>query len=102
MPPGGLENGSCDGDDRVRPGVAGTWLALIISHASPVWTDRTREIKKLRKQGDTLASIGRRFGLSAERVRQILLHETQELPDPVGSESAHGDDVETMRRGSTP
>jgi len=42
---------------------------------SQVWTDRAREIHKLREQGETLASIGQRFGLSAERVRQILLEE---------------------------
>ena len=86
----------------MRPGVAGTWLALVISDASPVWTDRIREIKKLREQGDTLASIGRRFGLSAERVRQILLHEGQKVPDSVGSESVPGDNVETIRGDSNP
>jgi hypothetical protein len=81
----------------VRPGVAGSWLALIISDASPVWADRTREIKKLREQGDTLASIGRRFGLSAERVRQILLQEDQATPNLVGAERALADDVESAR-----
>ena len=60
--------------------VAGTWLALVTTEPSPVWTDRAREIRKLREQGETLANIGQRFGLSAERVRQILLHEGQEVP----------------------
>jgi hypothetical protein len=97
MPPRGLENGSCDRDDRVRPGVAGTWLALIMSDASPAWTDRTRQIKKLREQGETLANIGRRFGLSAERVRQILLQEDQSTPNLVGAERALADDIESAR-----
>ncbi|MCX6030700.1 MAG: hypothetical protein NT169_15560 [Chloroflexi bacterium] len=41
--------------------------------------DRAREIRKLREQGETLANIGRRFGLSAERVRQILAQEALEV-----------------------
>jgi len=53
---------------------------------SQVWTDRAREISKLREQGETLANIGRRFGLSAERVRQILLQEDQATPNLVGAE----------------
>ena len=60
--------------------VPGTWLALVTSEPSLVWTDRTREISKLREQGETLANIGRRFGLSAERVRQILLEEGVDAP----------------------
>jgi DNA-directed RNA polymerase sigma subunit (sigma70/sigma32) len=44
-----------------------------------VWTDRAREIRKPREQGETLASIGQRSGLSAERVRQILLDEGKEI-----------------------
>jgi len=46
---------------------------------SQVWTDRAREIRKPREQGETLASIGQRSGLSAERVRQILLDEGKEI-----------------------
>jgi DNA-directed RNA polymerase sigma subunit (sigma70/sigma32) len=72
----------------VRPDTAGTWLELVTAPPSQVWTDRSREIRKLREQGETLANIGRQFGLSAERVRQILLHEDQGVPDSVGSESA--------------
>jgi DNA-directed RNA polymerase sigma subunit (sigma70/sigma32) len=44
----------------------------VTTEPSPVWTDRANEIRKLREQGETLANIGQRFGLSAERVRQIL------------------------------
>jgi len=88
MPPRGFENGSCGDVARVRPDIAGTWLALVAEPPSQVWTDRTREIHKLREQGETLANIGQRFGLSAERVRQILLHEGQEVLDSVCSEIA--------------
>ena len=73
MSPRGLAHSSCDDEVRVRPYIAGTWLELVASPPSPVWTDRAREIRKLREQGETLANIGRRFGLSADRVRQILL-----------------------------
>ena len=79
MPPRGLGHSSCDGEDRVRPDIAGTWLELVAAPPSKVWTDRAREIRKLREQGETLANIGRRFGLSAERVRQILDQESQEI-----------------------
>lgn len=81
MPPRGLGHSSCDGDDRVRPDIAGTWLELVAAPPSKVWTDRAREIRKLRGQSETLTNIGKRFGLSAERVRQILLQEDQEVSD---------------------
>jgi len=69
---------------------------------SQVWTDRAREISKLREQGETLANIGCRFGLSAERVRQILLQEDQATPNLVGTEQALDDNVESARRGLEP
>jgi len=59
---------------------------------------RAREISKLREQGEMLASVGRRPGLSAERVRQILLHEGQGVPGSVGSECAPGDNVVLSHR----
>jgi DNA-directed RNA polymerase sigma subunit (sigma70/sigma32) len=34
---------------------------------------RREEIKKLRREGKTLAEIGKRYKLTRERVRQILL-----------------------------
>jgi lambda repressor-like predicted transcriptional regulator len=52
-----------------------------------VWADRASEICKLREQGKTLANIGRRFRLSAERVRQILSDECPALPDVAEVES---------------
>jgi hypothetical protein len=76
----GLGYLSCDGDAPPRPDVSGTWLELVTAPPSQVWTDPTREIGKLREQGETLAKIGRRFGLSAERVRQILSDECPALP----------------------
>ena len=82
MPPRGLGRSSCDGDAPVRPEIAGTWLELVAAPPSQVWTDRAREISKLREQGETLKSIGQRFGLSAERVRQILLDEARESHAP--------------------
>ena len=44
---------------------------------------RLDEIVKLRKTGLTYAKIGRRFGITAERVRQILKgnQRTQKKPD---------------------
>jgi lambda repressor-like predicted transcriptional regulator len=69
---------------------------------SQVWTDRAREISKLREQGETLANIGRRFGLSAERVWQILLQEDQATPNLVGAEQALDDNVESARRELEP
>ena len=102
MSPRGLGHGSCDDDDSSANGVAGTWLALVTTEPSPVWTDRVREISRLREQGETLANIGQRFGLSAERVRQILLHEGQEIPDSVGAERAPDNNVELAREDSTP
>jgi len=38
----------------------------------PLMTSRRDEIIKLRKGGLTYATIGRRFGITKERVRQIL------------------------------
>jgi DNA-directed RNA polymerase sigma subunit (sigma70/sigma32) len=35
-------------------------------------------MRRTREQGATLAVIGEKFGLSAERVKQILLHGGQE------------------------
>jgi hypothetical protein len=72
VPPRGLGDSSCKGDEPVRPEFTGTWLELVTAPPSQVWTDRAREIRKLREQGETLARIGQWFGLSAERVRQIL------------------------------
>jgi hypothetical protein len=69
---------------------------------SQVWTDRAREICKLREQGETLANIGRRFGLSAERVRQILLDEDRATPNSVGAEQALAENVESARRELEP
>lgn len=96
MPPRGLGLSSWCGDDPVRPDITGTWLELVVAPPSPVWTDRAREIRKLREQGETLASIGQRFGLSAERVRQILLDEGPNLPTSVGAERASDDNVESV------
>lgn len=96
MPPRGLGHSSCDGDDPVRSDITGTWLELVTAPPSQVWTDRAREILKLREQGETLANIGRRFGLSAERVRQILLQEDQATPNLVGAEQAFDDNSVTF------
>ena len=60
-------------DDQVAP------FLLDKNTPSQMWAARAREISRLREQGETLASIGQRFGLSAERVRQILLDEDQRL-----------------------
>jgi hypothetical protein len=87
MPPRGFGRSSCDGDDPVRPDITGTWLELVTAPRSQVWTDRARDIRKLREQGETLANIGRRFRLSAERVRQILSDECPALPDVAEVES---------------
>jgi len=43
------------------------------------------------------ADAGQRFGLSAERVRQILLQEDQATPNLVSAERALADDVESAR-----
>jgi DNA-directed RNA polymerase sigma subunit (sigma70/sigma32) len=45
---------------------------LALTEPAEVWHDRLRDMKAMRAQGQTLAAIGERFGLSAERVRQIL------------------------------
>ena len=65
----GLGYASCDDGGSSFPGISGTWLALVTAGPSAVWSDRASEIRKLREQGETLANIGQRFGLSAERVR---------------------------------
>jgi hypothetical protein len=69
---------------------------------SQVWTDRSKEIHALREQGETLANIGQRFGLSAERVRQILLQENQATPNLVGAEQALAENVESARTELAP
>jgi hypothetical protein len=102
MPPRGLGRSSCDGDDRVRPDTAGTWLALVVALPSQVWTDRAKEISKLREKGETLASIGQRFGLCAERVGQILLDEGQRVLNSTGTEEAPGNNAESPRTDSSP
>lgn len=91
MPPRGLGHPSCDGNAASRPDITGTWLELVTAPPSQVWTDRAREIRKLREQGETLTSIGQRFGLSAERVRQILLDEDQRILDSADDERAPDD-----------
>jgi hypothetical protein len=96
MPPRGLGHSSCNGDIPPRPDITGTWLELVTAPPSQVWTDRAREISKLREQGETLANIGHRFGLSAERVRQILLQEDQAPPNLVGAEQAFDDNSFTL------
>lgn len=53
--------------------VTGTWLAQALPHAERIWTDRTAVMQTMRKQGMTLAKIGEAFGVTAERVRQVLL-----------------------------
>jgi hypothetical protein len=69
----------------------------MIAPPSQVWTDRAREIRKLREHGETLASIGQRLGLSAERVRQILLDEDQRILDSADVERAPDGDVESAK-----
>lgn len=101
MPPRGLGHSSCNGGDPVRPDITGTWLELVTTPPSQVWTDRVRELRKLREQGETLANEGRRFGLSAERVRQILLDEDQAVLNPVGAEYALDDNIESAREASS-
>ena len=66
------------------------------------WTDRSKEIHTLWEQGETLANIGRRFGLSAARVRQILLDEDRATPNSVGAEQALAENVESARRKLEP
>jgi hypothetical protein len=99
-PPRGLGHSSCNGDDPVRQDTAGTWLELVTALPSQVWTDRVNEIRMLREQGETLANIGQRFGLSAERVRQILLEEGQRNLDSVGIQRAPDDNTELAKRDS--
>lgn len=74
VPPRGLDvttrNGSCP---SLIEDIAGTWLAQALPHAKRVWTDRTAVMQSMRKQGITLAKIGEALGVSAERVRQVLL-----------------------------
>ena len=41
---------------------------------------RNEEIKLLRDSGMTLAEIGKRYGLSRERIRQICTFKTDKLP----------------------
>ncbi|MBM4461400.1 MAG: hypothetical protein FJ011_27195 [Chloroflexi bacterium] len=82
--------------------MAGTWLELVTTPPSRVWTDRASEIRKLREQGETLAKIGQRFGLSAERVRQILLQQDQEVSVSAGCERASDDHVASAKGGFSP
>jgi len=46
-----------------------------------VATSRRAEVLKLREGGLTYAEIGRRFGISKERVRQILKGKLTQKPD---------------------
>lgn len=102
VPPRGLGHASCNGDGSVRPDITGTWLELVTAPPTQVWTDRAREINKLREQGETLARIGQRFGLSAERVRQILLQQDQEVSVSAGCESASDDHVASAKEDFSP
>lgn len=43
---------------------------------------RETRIRDLRKQGRTLQEIGNLYGITAERVRQILLRQKKEAPAP--------------------
>ena len=71
IPPRRFELTSCNG----RAGSAGvgtTWLDLALTERPDVWHDRASEMKALCAQSETLVAIAKRFGLRAERVRQIL------------------------------
>jgi DNA-directed RNA polymerase sigma subunit (sigma70/sigma32) len=39
---------------------------------SKVWKDREKEIFSLRNGGTSLAKIGERYGVSRERIRQVI------------------------------
>jgi len=43
---------------------------------------RLQEIKKLRKEGLTYSEIGQRFGITKERVRQLINRKPPEPPAP--------------------
>jgi excisionase family DNA binding protein len=52
-----------------------------------VMNARRDEIIELRKSGRTYAEIGRRFGISAERVRQILKGKTTQEKADLGTKT---------------
>lgn len=71
-------------DFMVRP------LLEILKHSGvtykvplPVVSERNKEVAELRRQGMTLKSIGQRYGISRERVRQIVLRFNEISDDPV-------------------
>ena len=58
--------------DTVGNQEAGTRLSLSRVSDLTAWTDRREEMRNMRARGATVAAIGQRFGLTAERVRQTL------------------------------
>lgn len=47
-------------------------IELLGLPAARVISERDQELVRMRQQGVTVAAIARRFGISSERVRQIL------------------------------
>jgi hypothetical protein len=50
--------------------------------ASGHWRKRTLAIARMRDEGKTLAEIGKAFGLTRDRVRQLLVEETERRDRP--------------------
>jgi hypothetical protein len=48
------------------------WLSLTQPAPPGIWSDRTHAMRVMRGRGVILAAIGDEFGLTAERIRQIL------------------------------
>ena len=70
VPPRGLERMECT--DEQEESKQAHWLLLVRKASCHRWDDRTAAMRQLRKAGVTLTDIGEQFGLTAERVRQIL------------------------------
>jgi hypothetical protein len=87
-PPTRFELTRCNNGDLVSDDAPASWLALVSPDPIEVWHDRASQMRMLRAHGETLAAIGERFGLSAERVRQILWNS-----DAQGVDQRPADDV---------
>ena len=55
-----------------RDGRRGLKFASRYNHDAKSWEERYRSIVRERERGHTLARIGERYGISRERVRQIV------------------------------
>ena len=76
-----------DFKERSFSGLSGH-IDTILGRSAPVLSERNKEIAELRRGGMTLKAISLRYGISRERVRQVILQFNKNSDNPVDIEKA--------------